>query len=384
MSKFALPLALLLGMAACADRGPTTAATAAAGSHEDQSLQTVSGAVAAALAQPQVRADVRDAMRASLLVEHRVAFRAFLQSNKGASLLSAMAAAMGTDGAGVLRTVAHLPELDFYVADREDRRTWTATENVTVAAALRLPENRMVQRFTPAGAAESAAFGARDPRVVTFHITPAGDRFRRIDPQAARPGAVIEDASDGTYGGRFTWTPTGGKSVVLELADMAGVARTGTARFMVMPSCDPETAIQSCDEGGGGGGGYTVPADTTRLDYFYIHYGDGAGCGDPDPSFIAKHYDAAGNMTGEGRVDYSEYPRHDAIYPRVPLVFRRIREGTGERINLRIVDRDSWFCGGDDDKGNRNYYASENGVTATIFEGSNPTMNAALGWTVKY
>lgn len=388
MTKFALPLILVLAAAACADRGPTSAVTSHAGSPADQSLQTVSGAVAAALAEPQVRADVRDAMRASPLVEHRLAFRAFLESRQGGSLLGAMARAMGTDHAGVLRSIAQLPDLDFYVAAREDRRTWTATDNVAVAAALRLAENRLMPRFTPAGAAAPITFGQRDPRVATFYITPAGGRFRRVDPQAARPGAVIEDPSDGTYGGRFTWQPVDGPSFTVELAEMKGVARNGTARFTLEEnsSCDPSTAIVACDNdgsgGGGGGGGSTAPADTTRLDYFYIHYQD--GCGAPDPSFIAKHYDAAGNLTGSGQLDYSGISRHDDIYPRTPLIFRRIRQGTAERINLKIVDRDSWFCGGDDDMGNRNYVASENGVTATIFKGGDPTMNAQLGWTPKY
>jgi hypothetical protein len=383
MTKFALPLILVLAAAACADRGPTSTVTTPTGSPADQSLQTVSGAVAAALAQPQVRADVRDAMRASPLVQHRLAFRAFLQSPKGGSLLSGMADAMGTDAAGVLGAFTQLPDLDFYVADREDRRTWTATNNVAVAAALRLSADRLMPRFTPAGASEPATYGERDPGMVTFYITPAGERFRRVDPQPARAGAVIEDANDGTYGGRFTWTPTGGKSVVMELADMAGVARNGTVQFQIAMPCDPESQIENCSSGGGGGGGgYTAPADTTRLDYYYVHYED--GCGEPDPSIIAKHYDAAGNLTSEGKIEYSEVARLSDVYPRAPLIFRRVRQGSGERINVRIVDRDSWFCGGDDDKGNRDFYWSENGATATIFKGSSPTMNVQLGWTPKY
>lgn len=376
MSKLARSLVLLLVFAACADRGPTsTVSSRARFSPEEQSLQSLSSAAATALAEPQVRADVRDAMRASLLVEHRVAFRGYLESPGGARMLASMAHAMDTEPAAVLGALARLPDLDFYVPAREDRRAWQASDNLIVAGALRLPGDGRLAGFTPVGTAVPVAFEERRPGVVVFHLTPAEERFHRVNPQAAVPGAAIEDPDDGTYGGRFTWTPAGGESVAIELADMAGVSRKGTARFTML--CDP--TARACEEDGSGD---PAPADTTRLDYFYIHYED--GCGDPDPSFIAKHYNAAGTLTGQGQLDYSEIPRHVDVYPLAPLVFRRIRTGTTERINLRIVDRDGGFCGGDDDMGNRNYVASENGVTATIFLSSTPTMNARLGWTPKY
>jgi hypothetical protein len=380
MSKLVRFLVLSLAVAACGDLGTTSSVSSRVKlSPEEQSLQALSSAAATALAEPQVRADVRDAMRASLLVEHRVAFRGYLESPGGARMLASMAHAMDTEPAAVLSALARLPDLDFYVPSREDRRTWQASDNLIVAGALRLLGDGRLVGFTPAGTVVPVAFEKRRPGVVVFHVTPAGERFRRVNPQSPLPGSVIEDADDGTYGGRFTWTPAGGESVAIELADMAGVSRTGTARFTMI--CDP--MAKSCEEDGSGGSD-PAPADTTRLDYFYIHYQEGYGCGGADPSFIAKHYTAAGMLTGEGRLDYSGLSRHDDIYPREPLIFRRIRQGTSERINLKIVDRDSWFCGGDDDKGNRDYVVSENGIIATIFRGSDPTMNAQLGWTPKY
>lgn len=375
MSKLVRSLVLLLAVAACADLGPTsTVSSRVKLSPEEQTLQTLSSAAATALAEPQVRADVRDAMRASLLVEHRVAFRSYLESPGGARMLASMAHAMDTEPAAVLSALVRLPDLDFYVPSREDRRSWQASDNLIVAGALRLPRDGRLVGFTPAGTVVPVAFEKRRPGVVVFHVTPAQERFRRVDPQSPLPGRVIEDADDGTYGGRFTWTPAGGESVAIELADMAGVSRKGTARFTM--TCDP--TARACEEDGGD----PAPADTTRLDYFYIRYQD--GCGDPDPSFIAKHYNAAGTLTDQGQLDYSEIPNYVHVYPHTPLVFRRIRAGTTERINLKIVDRDSWFCGGDDDKGNRDYRVSENGITAAISLSSTPTMNARLGWTPTY
>lgn len=380
MFRRILPSILLVAAAAACTDGsePTALSSPPQGiSAADASIQELARGVASAMADPTVRADVRDAMRASLLVQHRLVFRDYVASPQAQRFVGALAKALGTDAAGVRTLATRLPDVDFFVPAREDRRTWEATASFAVAGLVQMPEDGTMPAFAPHGERVEVAFGRVQPGTAILQISPAEFRDRRVNPQPATPGAVIEDAGDGTYGGRFTWTPVNGKPITIDLADMDGHTRLRPSATLTNP--DSEEDI------GSGGGYYTAPApaDTTYLDYFYIHYAD--GCGDPDPSFKARYYNASGALVSSGQLDYSGIPRHDPIYPHTPLLFNRIREGSGEKISVNLVDRDSWFCGGDDDMGTREFFASDRGQTRTIFEGSStPRANITLGWTPKY
>jgi hypothetical protein len=345
-------------------------------------MQDLARGIAMAMADPDIREDVRDAMRASLITQHRLVLHEYLASPEADDLVASVAQALGSDPAAVRTLAAQLPDADFFVPAREDRRTWKATPNLVVTGLVQRPEDGFSTGFRPGGTRTRVAFNRANPGVAVFQISPTEFRGRRIDPQANVPGDVIEEANDGVISGRYIWTPVNGTPVTIELADL------GKSRAVRGPklneSCDPQTALLPCaeDGGSGGGGGSYAPADTTFLDYYYLHYAD--GCGDPDPTFRATHYNAAGVATGTGELQYEEVPRFTHFYPHAALLFRRITEGTSERVYFKIIDRDGGFCGGDDEKGGRNFYASDRGQIRTIYQSGNATANIELDWTPKY
>lgn len=376
MFRCTVPMFLLVvGISGCHDGAPPTAVAPAEGTplfsvgaeSREATLQTVAQGIAAAMEDPAVRADVRDAMRASLLTQHRLVFHEYMTSPSAGRLVAAVARELGTDEAGVRTMVSQLPDLDFFVPLREDRRTWEATPNYAVTALLRLPKSRELTAYTDDGETIPVSYGVRHPGTAILQLSPPEFRNKRIAPQPAVPGSVIEDENDGTLSGTYTWTPTGGKPITVQLADL----RSGRVRI---------NAIEDCIDCSGGGS--TAPSDTTFLDYMYIHYAD--GCGDPDPTFTANYYDGTGALAGTGELHYSEVPRHDHLYPHDPLIFQRIREGSTEKINVAVTDRDSGLCGGDDPKGNRDFFASDRAEIRTIYYNSDPTVNIELDWTPKF
>ena len=377
MLKRTLPVIFLAAsLAACADASaPTSAANVP--EPAEATMQQAARGIALALGDPAVRADVRDAMRASLLVQHRLVFHDFVASAQGQRFVSAVARALEMDEAGARALFARLPDdTDFFVPAREDRRAWQATANVAVVGLALRPENGEAVAFTPRGDRVRVLLERVQPGTALFQLSPTEFRDRRVNPQADIPGAVIEDANDGTYGGRFTWTEANGESVTVDLAEISG------------PNARPLLNLDDCRYArecvGEGGGGIVAPSDTTFLEHFYIHYNEPNACGDPDPTFKARFYSAAGTLLVTAQIDYSEIAQYTDVYPHQPILFKRIREGSGEKINIQVIDRDSWFCGGDDDKGNRDFLASDRGQARTVFLSGSPTANVTLGWTIKY
>jgi hypothetical protein len=386
MNKPTLSILLLAAATSACDAGPTGGNTSVPRpGTPDAAMQDLARGIAAAMADPEIREDVRDAMRASLITQHRLVLHEYLASPEADDLVAGVAQALGSDPAAVRTLAAQLPDADFFVPARQDRRTWKATPNLVVTGLLQRPEHGFSTGFRPGGTRTRVAFNRANPGVAVFQISPTEFRGRRIDPQANVPGDVIEEANDGVISGRYIWTPVDGTPVTIELADLDN--SRAVRRPKLNESCGPE-ALVACDggesggSGGRGGGGSTAPADTTFLDHYYLHYPD--GCGDPDPTFRATHYNAAGVATGTGELQYEEVPRFTPFYPDAALLFRRITEGTSERIFFKIIDRDGWFCGGNDEKGSRNFYASDRGQIRTIYKNGTATANIALDWTPKY
>ena len=111
---------------------PALATARTASAEADQ----LARAFSAALAAPVVRLKVRDAMRASLLTEHKLVLRDFMTTSAGNALLSAAALSLHTNIAGVKEMIQRLPPLDFYVPARQHRLSWRGEDNLIVAASV--------------------------------------------------------------------------------------------------------------------------------------------------------------------------------------------------------------------------------------------------------
>lgn len=96
----------------------------------------VAGAFAAAMSEGTIRFLVRDAMRASLLTEHKLVLQEFVATPAGRTLVNAGAMAIGVTGDSLGRVIASLPPMDFYVPGAAHRKSWRGDGQVLVAAAL--------------------------------------------------------------------------------------------------------------------------------------------------------------------------------------------------------------------------------------------------------
>jgi hypothetical protein len=229
MKRFVVALAGVLTVAGCAETGRTGTLTGpegeAAGSVGAAGAdgQLVARAFALALSEPEQRARVRDAMRASRFGEHKLVLQEFLATEPGQRFLAAAAQRAAVETAVLQDAVGKLPPMDFYAPFREHRRGWRATGDVVFAVTLdqNAPE---ITGYTVRGASRTYRLADGVPAEPMLMLHPAEEKFRRVNPQADAPGAVIQDAADGQVAGKLVYRGRDGRLTSIELADLpAGV-----------------------------------------------------------------------------------------------------------------------------------------------------------------
>jgi hypothetical protein len=232
LRRAALPmLAAAALLSACSGARDATAPTAPAdpAAARASAMETVTRAVAGALADQAVRDRVRDDMRDSPFREHKVPLRAYLRGSGGA-LLDAMAAHGGRSREELLQLVAQVPEMEFYMPVEEQRDTWAATADVMVA--YQLGEKDAPVAYDVRGTRSLLSRSAPPSRPV-LTLVPVETNF--ADPYR---GPELHN--------RFAH---GGKTI--------GTYEMDIRTTVIAPECDPMDP--SCGGGGGGGGTYTPP-----------------------------------------------------------------------------------------------------------------------------
>lgn len=253
----------MFALAACADvNNPLTSRdTGETTPLLSPNLRTVSQSFAAAMRDLQVREGVRDAMRASPVSEHKLVLQDYLRTQNGNLLLQAASASARMTPEAMLKLVDELPAMDFYVPVREHRLTWRATENVMVAASAR-SDASVVTGFLPDGRSvtvdsRKAIPGGR----ALIMIHPEEPKYKRIHPQADRPGPVIQDAEDGEKGGQITTVNSNGDTTRVSFADLASggaLPKSSESLFQTTATASSSTLA-------------------TYLASFYAYFGDGVG-----------------------------------------------------------------------------------------------------------
>lgn len=210
-------LGVATGLSGCADRGQVVAPKGTG--FAVASLDDVARAFALGMATPEIRADVRDAMRASRLTEHKLSLRDFAASANGERLLREAAQASGMPLADLRATIAALPDLDFYVPVRQHRLTWRATADYVVAVGL----EDVVPTTGYDAAGHSVPLDFRQPEPpsqVVLMLQSAETKSPRIAPQPDVPGQTIQDPGDGEVSGSLVITDPDGTTRTFYLADM--------------------------------------------------------------------------------------------------------------------------------------------------------------------
>lgn len=191
--------AVLLG--ACSDeqasspvlpRGAAPSFSAATGGE----LQDVARILALGLARQDARVGVRNAMRRSPLVEHKLELQAWAHTSEGGRVIAAAAREAGVEPSALLRRIDALPAMDFYAPFRDHRRSWRADGSVVVAATID-PDVPEVTAFATDGSARRYRRADGVPAEPMLMLHPAEPKGPRQDPQADVPGDVIQDPNDG-------------------------------------------------------------------------------------------------------------------------------------------------------------------------------------------
>jgi hypothetical protein len=280
--------ALLLGamLAACDSAQPTFSAGPAAPA---AGLETVTYAFARALGNDDVRTAVRDAMRASLVSEHKLVLQEYVRTQSGQLLLEAAARAAGVAPAALQGQIGTLPELDFYVASRDQRRTWDGNARVAVVASIN-QDARVFPGFDVSGnPVRQRGRGVMEGVEAVFVLHRAESKFLRVYPQADVPGLVIQDASDGEWGGVLEEKDARGNITTTQYVDMVPGGR--------LPQVDPYAAAASTSMPQQGLANVTTTGPGIFFTYFKAASGDGVGA--CEMKFITKLIDFYGATDGQ-------------------------------------------------------------------------------------
>lgn len=284
------------------EAGPRRAATTV---QQNGPEQRVARALALAMARPEIRVLVRNAMRESRFNENKLVLQEFAATAQGARLVRAAAQAAGVDEAAVRGWISQIPAMDFYAPLPEHRRGWRATADVLVGANLN--PDRM--------------------RLTAYGTDGSVHHLDRRDGIPSRPVIILHPAEPKSAVAR-----RGGRDPEVIDPD----ASTGMA-VMTMDGCDPQTAITECPDDGVGSGGTGGGTYTHRLVEFTPYVQDGWG----DLEVMFKHKNAAGTNIWEWITSGNEW---QTSYP---------NQGTPGGVTVKVWERDSGFpeTAGDDPLG---------------------------------
>lgn len=345
-----------LASAGCVDSelvSPPEISAAVAQDDGASSLAVALRALGMGLSDPKVRSDLRDAMRASLLTEHKLIFQEYLATPAGNRWVAKAADLTATTPGSIRSAIARLPEMDLYLPYREHRLTWRATADVALAIMMDV-DAKAFHTYGPDGSTTMVAVSDTAPSEAILMIHPAEVKGRRIRPQAPVPGDVVQDPGDGEVSGRLIWSDhQTGESVTLELADLVAMNATATPLMATLSEhCDPETAIIPCDEDPGS----APQPDTTYLTYFKVYFSDGPGSAEIE--YRATHYNSSNQATKSMTFRMENVTENTSYYVYSPLMANI--PGTGERIRVKLYETD---LGPDDFKGEANIYSGDRNVT---------------------
>jgi hypothetical protein len=165
----------------------------------EMAADKIAHAFAQAMSQADVRVHVRNAMRASKYVEHKLVLQEFVQTASGRRLVAAAAEATGTTVQAINELIAQIPLMDFYVPFREHRLTWRGGAEVAVGTGMEVDAGTFYA-YKPSGQQVTYQSGAKAPELVWIFMHPVELKSLRDQPQADGHGSVIQEPEDGDVG----------------------------------------------------------------------------------------------------------------------------------------------------------------------------------------
>jgi hypothetical protein len=302
--------------AACSDsQSAPTAPTAPAASMnvastasaEQQTLNQIARALAMALNDQGLRQRIRNDMRHSPHVEHKLDFRDYLHGQSGGILLAKMAKQTGMSRGEVLALVGQVRPLEMYFPVDAHRESWTGGTNLQVLGHLNASGDPTAAYTLAGGTVPVAASTA--PATPTLVIVQ-----RETDFSQPRDPARVENVRD-----------QGGQSIGTYSMIDCGIG--GGIEFENQPLYGDDGQSLSCGGGGGGpisGGGPTTSPTPVR-------YRTSQGFGLRE---VMTEYKQSGSLDGWFQGDpemYVEVTSHASSpgNPAQPYFTSKVRFGLG-------------------------------------------------------
>lgn len=247
-----------LGLAACNGEQPNAppAPAAAATASVQQNADTLAWLFALAMEDASVRASVRDALRASPFVEHKVALQDLLATAAGRALIAGAAGQSARSEADIIALAAPLHDFDLYMPGATYRRAWRGGAEVAVAAVTAL-DRSVITGYFPNGSKAAIYNGPGyelKMRPATLYLEPSEGRSLRPDSRsgllrasAAIADAPVEDAGESSWGGSYVLWDKGALVAEVPLSIASG---SGSGPQRLDAVCDPTTAVNGCPDDG--------------------------------------------------------------------------------------------------------------------------------------
>lgn len=327
--------ALCMGVALAACDG-ADAPTETAAPVTRTGIESVSQSFALAMQDATVRAAVRDAMRASLVSEHKLVLQDYVDTQSGQVLVAAAARAAGVTPQALRAEIARLPELDFYVASRQQRLTWAGSDRVAVAGTLQ-EDPKALNGFDAAGRRVELRSSATPAGIeAVFVLQPAEVKHLRVHPQAPGQGSVIQEAYDGEWAGAVTETDARGVVTTTQYVDLVPGGRVPVG------SEAARAAIAGTD------GPAYVTTTGPGVFFTYLNMGDDDGVGACEMIFRTTVQDANGSTVGsmaEHTASSVECPRAHTWETRFPPRGRRgssVVPPSGGKVLVSVYEDDQF------------------------------------------
>ncbi len=295
--RLLLSLFLLSGCHSTTDLGTEATSTPTeltkgflAASSPAEALESVTGGLAIALQDAEIRIDLLKAMRDSPWGKHELDLHGFLETPLGTKVLSLIADRHGVTPENLLTEIRVLPPMDLFVTPYHARRTWRGSEAVSVVGHL------------ASGVSSAVVFSKTGNRVLdvpegtdaVFLIKPAGRRITRWDGPRNDNSVIQGDNEIAAY---YVW-------------DMADGTRFEGSHLDLMND------LASWEEAGPM---TTAPPSNgyTRVDSVKVmNICDGGYGGDLELRFLTKLYSETGYHTATANL-YLDHPEA-CLYPPAP------------------------------------------------------------------
>jgi hypothetical protein len=350
----------------------------------NSSADDIALAIARALAQPQLRARLLQEFRASPWVEHKLVLQEFVGTPTGQALVLAAAEALGESPSDLAARIASLPSLDFYVLGDANRRTWRGGAEIAVA----LTTDMRVLPTTAYTTTGSIPYGEARPGsgsgLVMILLHPAEPKGRRMNPQAAGIGSLIQDANDGQLAVQFIRELGNGQTVEYDLRQNAqgrwvtwprdGSNESDAITIMSLPRDTSE---------------WTPPPSypTTYVQTIVVRMVCDMDCAAGNEfEFRARELGWSGGVLSQGTARITGVNSGNPTYttwtgPMQPMIATSVN-GDGRTIDVNVVETDGWPNPDDNfDPNPLLRYTSDKYQYFNIGDPRTPGVNCPPGWT---